>query len=196
MSVLGRVFSERRSVVLPVVAFLILNVLALGAVFYLQGEMESVKSQADEAILSLGKAQLDERSAKGDLASKDLAEKELRKFYEEILPRDYASAVKITNFWLGKTARAAQVNYRAGQYDMEPVRDSRLSRVTGEITLLGDYADIRRFLYEVETAQEFVIIEKVALSQSSAIQANTQLEVQLSIVTYFLSEPQAGVVAK
>jgi Tfp pilus assembly protein PilO len=196
MSVVGRVFSERRSVVLPVVAFLILNVLALGAVFYLQGEMESVKSQADEAILGLGKAQLDERSAKGDLVSKDLAEKELRKFYEDILPRDYASAVKVTNFWLGKTARAAQVNYRAGQYDMEPVRDSRLSRVTGEITLLGDYADIRRFLYEVETAQEFVIIEKVALSQSSAIQGNTQLEVQLSIVTYFLSEPQAGVVAK
>jgi hypothetical protein len=59
---------------------------------------------------------------------------------------------------------------RSGHWEPEPIKDSRLIRVSGTVTLVGDYANIRRFLYEVETAQEFVVIERVALSEANSTQ--------------------------
>ena len=66
----------------------------------------------------------------------------------------------------------------------------------GDVTLVGDYADIRKFLYEVETSQEFVVIERVALSQPSAAQGGAQLELALSVATYFLPTPPPAVVSQ
>ena len=81
------------------------------------------------------------------------------------------------------------------KYDHDQVRDSRLTRVTGDITLSGDYANVRRFLYELETSQEFIIIEKVQLSQPNAAQGgNAQLEVALTVATYFVTQAQQGAV--
>ena len=195
MSLWKRVFTERRSVVLPLLVFLAADLAALGGVFYLKRDVDVVKDEAESAMLSLGSANVAAREAKATHQSKDLAEVQLKKFYGEVLPKDFPSAVTITNFWLTRTARAASVSYKSGSFDTEEVRDSRLSRVTGQITLLGQYADIRRFLYEVESAQEFVIIEKVELSQPNANQANAQLEVQLSIATYYVTAGQSLPVA-
>ena len=69
-------------------------------------------------------------------------------------------------------------------------------KFTAEVTLVGEYADIRRFLYEVETSEEFIIVEKVALSQPNATQGGGQLEVALSVSTYFLSDPRTGGVSR
>lgn len=192
MSLWKRVFTERRSVVLPLVVFLVADLAALGGVFYLQRDVDVVKEESETAVLSLGTAQVQRRDSKATHQSKDLAETQLKQFYGETLPKDFASAVNITAFWLSKTARAARVDYRTGTLAAEEVRDSRLSKVTGQITLVGEYADIRRFLYEVESAQEFVIIEKVELSQPNASQGNALLEVQLSIVTYYLTDGQTA----
>jgi Tfp pilus assembly protein PilO len=62
-----------------------------------------------------------------------------------------------------------------------------MMKVGGQVTLTGAYADVRQFLYEVETAEEFVIIEEVSLSQSSVAQGAT-LELTLKIATYFLGD--------
>ena len=192
MSLWKRVFTERRSVVLPLVIFLVADLAALGGVFYLQRDVDVVKEESETAVLSLGTARVQAKDAKATHQSKDLAETQLKKFYGETLPRDFESAVNITVFWVNKTAKAARVSSRTGTFDAEEVRDSRLSRVTGQITLVGEYADIRRFLYEVESAQEFVIIEKVELSQPNAAQANALLEVQLSVATYYLTDGQTA----
>ena len=73
---------------------------------------------------------------------------------------------------------------------------ARAGRQPAEVTLVGEYSDIRRFLYEVETAEEFLIIEKVALSQPNAAQGGGQLEVALSVATYFLTDAKAGTIAR
>jgi len=56
------------------------------------------------------------------------------------------------------------------------------------VTLVGDYQNIRRFLYAVETAREFLVVERVALSQATDLKAGNTgaLEVTLDIATYYL----------
>jgi hypothetical protein len=191
MSLATRVFTERRRVVLPLLVFLALNVAVLALiVFPLQRSVASAESASAQAALSLQSARKLQKTVADEKAAKARADVELKKFYTEILPKDFAGARNLTNFWLGRIAEESRLTYRAGQYDSEEVRGSGLMKLTGEVTLVGDYADIRRFLYQVETAREFVIIERVALSQPGAVQGGAQLDLALSVVTYF--RPGAG----
>jgi Tfp pilus assembly protein PilO len=71
------------------------------------------------------------------------------------------------------------------------VRESPLSRAYSDVTLRGRYADIRRFLHAVESAGEFLVVERVELAQSStSTPANAGvLEVSLLVSTFFRTEP-------
>ncbi len=137
-----------------------------------------------------------EAQVKADRASKDRADIELRKFYGEILPKDYQTAIGVANFSLGRLAEQARVTFKAGQWDRETVKDSKLSRVTGQVTLIGEYSNIRKFLYEVETAQEFVIIESVALSSASTTQSDSLLELGISVATYYVADTRTAAVIR
>jgi len=196
MSLTRRVFADRRKVALPLLVFLIVNVAVLGVVVYLERNVQAAESARQQAILDLGAAKNQETSAKAQRISKERADIELRTFYADVLPRNLSGAVSVTNFWLGRIAEESRLAFRVGNYDHEPVRGSQLTKVTGEIKLTGEYADIRRFLYDVETAEEFAIIEKVELSQPNTVQGNSQLELSLSIATYYLTEAQPGVVRR
>lgn len=192
MSLGARIFRERRRVIVPLLVFLLANAAGLGYVIWLQQSMDAARASRDTALANLTLARKNKKDAEGQKGSKELAEVELRKFYDEVLPKNLPAALNVLNFWLNKVAATSHVNYRAGSYNHVPVRDSRLSKVTGDITLSGDYANVRRFLYELETSQEFIVIEKVQLSQPNAAQANAQLEVTLGVATYFLTEGQQG----
>lgn len=197
MSLTRRVFSERRTVVLPLLVFLIANVAVLAlVVFPLQQSVAGAEAARAQANLSLESAKKFQKTAAEQKAGKTRADAELKKFYAEILPKDFGAARNVTNFWLGRIAEESGLTYRAGQYESEEVRGSELVRFKGEVTLVGEYANIRRFLYQVETAQEFVIIEKVALSQPGAAQGGQQLELALSVVTYYRPAAQTGAVSK
>jgi hypothetical protein len=196
MSLTRRVFTERRKAILPLLVFLVVNAAVAGLVLYLERNVQAEEDARMEAVLALDSARKLEITAKAQRISKERADVELRRFYGEILPSDLRTSVNVTNFWLGRIAEGTRLTYRAGNYDHEQLRDSRLVKVTGAIKLVGEYADIRRFLYEVETAEEFVIIERVELSQPSAAQGNSQLELALSIATYYLANGQPGAVSR
>jgi hypothetical protein len=55
--------------------------------------------------------------------------------------------------------------------------------------LQGRYAEIRRFLHAVETAEEFIVIERVELAQSDTTQlgADNTLAIEIVVSTYFLT---------
>ena len=42
-------------------------------------------------------------------------------------------------------------------------KGSNLSKLTTNYTLSGDYRDVRRFIYSIETAPEFIVLENVSL---------------------------------
>jgi Tfp pilus assembly protein PilO len=189
MSLTRRVFRERRAVMLPLAIFLAANVIVLLAVVWpLKRTVDGAADANYAAATALAAARQAEAEAKAQRQGKERADVELREFYGAILPRDIRGASDVTNFSLNLLARENNLTFRAGQWDHEPVgRDSNLTKLVGQFTLIGDYKNIRSFLYGVETATEFVIIESVQLAAANTAQGGAQLELSLSVATYFLS---------
>ena len=64
-----------------------------------------------------------------------------------------------------------------------------LARLRTRVVLAGEYEDIRQFIYELETAPEFILIEEVILSQGDA--SDEALVLTLGVSTYYWVGPDA-----
>jgi hypothetical protein len=193
MTLFRRIFIERRRVTIPLLLFLAGNVAVLLLVVLPMQRSVAVAADARTgAARSLTEARGLDLQAKAQRTGKERADVELKKFYGEILPADFHDAVKLASFWLGREADASRLVFRTGQWDRDAVRESRLTKVTGQVLLAGEYADLLTFLHRVETADQFVVIEKVELSQSESGQGSSPLEVSLTVATYYLTEGVAG----
>ena len=185
MSLTQRIFRERQRVVLPVLGFLVANLAVLVFVVWpLQQEVDGAESSRLEALMRLNSARQAEQAASSMHTSRERAEAELKSFYNEVLPADFNRATNLTTFWLKNVADRSNIKFKAGSWEPKPVRDSQLVKVTGTVTLLGDYNNIQKFLYEIETAEQFIIIEDVALSQPNAT-GEGAIELALSVSTFF-----------
>jgi hypothetical protein len=186
-----RVFEERKRTLLPLLLALVANIAALVlAVLPLRTAVAAAGADATSATLELGEARRLHREAQQARTSKETADVDLRRFYTEVLPTDLPSAQKTMNLWVAEAARGAGLEFRGSHFDWGEVRDSQLTRAFSRITLQGSYPSIRRFLHAVETAEEFVVVERVELvQQSDQVAASGELEVSLVVATYFLSKP-------
>ncbi len=195
MSLWGRVYRERRRVVLPL---MILAVIAVGAwgggVLPLRAHVSGLEADAADADLSLRMARADDARARQEEKLKQQAELDLEKFHREILPRDFNAAADLLRHTLSKWAAENRLQFDSGAFREargDDTKKSRLTRITGQISLKGDYHAVRRFLYRVETAEEFAIIEEVQLSQPGAESGNT-LELNLLVSSAFLGKGPGG----
>ena len=57
------------------------------------------------------------------------------------------------------------------------------------MTLQGDYQDIRRFIYQVESGGDFIVIDSISLQQGT--ETNSPLTLALALSTYYRPEPDA-----
>jgi hypothetical protein len=189
MTAWRRIYDERRRVILPVVLVLVINVaVLLLAVLPLSRSVVSARTDSEQAIVDLANAQRLERQAKDAAGSKARAEQELARFQTEILPRDFATARRSVSRWVQEAAREAGLDFNSARFDWDEVRDSRLSRAYSVVTLTGRYPEIRRFLYALETADEFLVLDKVGLAQTDvASGGGAPLVVTLNVSTYFLT---------
>lgn len=189
MSLWRRVFTERRTIILPILVLVAASVAAfvLG-VLPLQRAVANAEETALASRNTLNLARITDRAAKSTVQSKDQAIAELQKFYAEILPADYARARSLVAFWAQKQAYESRLTFKSGDWDLKEIEDSKLVRVTGKMTLTGSYADISRFLYAAETAEEFFIVEKVLLGQAGLTSPNSMqpLDIELQVATYYL----------
>jgi hypothetical protein len=191
---LRRVFMERRTVLLPLLVAFVVNVgvLLLGVLPLRQG-VKGAESDAINARVNLAGVRAAEKGAKQAQAGKERADQEMKKFYAEILPRNFDAAANLIAFWPIKIAQQSRVKWSSGTTQTKPLQEpSNLVKVSSKATLTGEYADIRRFLYEIETAEQFVIIESVELSQSGSAQSSSVLEVSLEIATYYVNDTPAA----
>ena len=185
-----RIFTERRAVLLPLLVAVVVNVGVLAlAVLPLRQGVTGAEQAALGARLNLATAKAADKTAKDARAGKERADLEMKKFYAEILPRDFQGAANLIAFWPMKIAKDTGVNFRTGTAVPKAVQEpSNLVKVSGKAALTGEYGNIRRFLYEIETAEQFVIIESVELSQTGTAQSAGVLEVTLEISTYYVDE--------
>ena len=80
--------------------------------------------------------------------------------------------------------------YQRGTSNTETMRDSSLEQFTYSLTLSGSYDDIRGFIYALETAPEFVVIDNIVLAEGTDTNAPLSLSVELS--TYYRARRASG----
>ena len=185
MTPLSRVFAEKRGLLWPLVIVLVANLAVYLLVVYpLSQKVAAGEEDATAATLALNNARRDHDNARATVAGKSQADTELQRFYEDVLPPDLSGARRITFLPIEQMAQQANLQLRRGGFEMSTVRDSSLSRFAQTAVLTGEYGNIRRFIYLLETRPEFVVIENVDLSQGESDESGG-ITVTLQIATYY-----------
>ena len=185
---MSRVLAEKRAIVLPLVVAVIANVLLyILVVFPLSRQVASAEAEAKSQHELLARARHDYESAKATVAGKQNADLALQRFYKDVLPMSQSRARTLTYTRLAQLAQQANVRLESGQSNNERVKDSTLSKLTTTYTLMGDYRNVRRFIYSLETTPEFVVLENVALTSPGETAQGRGLAVNIDIATYYRS---------
>lgn len=194
MNIWTRVISERRMVVVPLLAALVINLLVIGLVVVpLSRSVIGDESRAQDVKLALASANRMARVASDTKISQQRAGEELKKFYADVLPASLGDARALLYVEIAKLASEAGVQHQNSVFEREEVEDSQLMRYHTDVALTGEYAGIRRFLYHLETSERFFVVESVKLGQSGQRQgARGSLEVVLRVATYSSRTPVFG----
>ena len=188
MSLSQRIFQEKRRLIYPLVVVLIVQRgdLRRGRLSAVAEGGRSGAGRRRPRRLRRCRRAREFDSAKNTVTGKAAADAELKKFYGEVLPPDQSAARRITSLKIAQLAKKTNVNDERAVSEVTQERDSSLGKLSTEITLSGQYRDIRHFIYELETAPEFLILETVSLSQGA--DASSGLNVTVRVATYY----QAG----
>lgn len=184
-----RVMAEKRHLIVPLVLAVIANALLYAVVVFPLGhQVGSAEEEARLAHEQLNRARQDYQLAKATVSGKQQADSALQKFYKDVLPADQGIARRLTYTRLAQLADQANVRLEHGNNAVTHEKGSVLSKFTTTYTLTGDYRNVRRFIYSLETAPEFIILENVGLTASGGEQRqNRDLSMKLDIATYFRS---------
>jgi Tfp pilus assembly protein PilO len=180
-SLLRRVVAEHRRIILPLLALFVANVVVYAAgVYPLAQRVANIEERDRAAEQELAKAKREHDAARGALTGKERATVELRTFYKDVLPADVPGARRLTYLRLNQLARESGLKLTNWDVNPKPERDSTLERLEIALTLEGSYDAIRAFIYQLDTAPEFVVIDDVSLSNQSSEQRAHQLSMRLS----------------
>ena len=185
MTILRRIISEKRGIIVPLVLALLVNI----GVYVLVVHPLAVKSEtsADRAVTAAQARQAAERnfaSAEALVRGKTLADQELTTFYGKVLPSSLDDARRMTYARLPALARKANMRLarRDAGTDADLERKSHLGRLKTQMVLEGGYENIRQFLFELETTPEFIIVDDVSLGQS---ETNKPVTLTVALSTYY-----------
>ena len=184
MTLWKRILVEKRVWLIPLALGIIANIAVYLLVVYpLAVKSAGAEDRAAAATLALQAAERDLAGARDLVAGKTRAEQELATFYDKVLPTDLPSARRLTYATLPSVARKSNVKFLDRRIDVEPIKkDSQLGILRIETQWQGDYESLRRFIYELESAPAFVIIDNVTLAQSDP---GKPLALTLRLSTYY-----------
>lgn len=183
-----RILAEKRRLIVPLILAIVANVLLYAVVVFPLGrQVVSAEAEASLQRDQLTRARQDALSAKATVAGQQQAESALQTFYKEVLPGDSAAARKLTFTRLAQLAKQANVQLEHGTNTLTHLKGSQLSKLTTSYELTGDYRDVRKFIYSLETAPEFIVLEHVGLMSAQGEQKPRALSMSLEIATYFRS---------
>jgi Tfp pilus assembly protein PilO len=179
-----RVLREKQALIVPIAIALLVNVaLYLVVVYPLSKKVDGGQRQSEAAVAALNAARRDFAAARATVAGKGQADQELQKFYTDVLPPDVSGARRITFLRIDQLAQESGLRVERQTSDPKPQRESGLVKFSYQASLSGDYRSIRRFVHQLETAPEFLILENLQLRQSDIEDRGLNVEVQ--IATYY-----------
>jgi Tfp pilus assembly protein PilO len=179
-----RAIAEHRPLILGLGAALVLNALVYALVVYpLSERVANVAERERAAELGLAQAKAEHDQTSGTLTGKSRAAAELTTFYQDVLPQDLVGARRLTYLRLARLARDSGLDYQRASYAPVVETGSTLTRLQIQLVLSGTYPDMRNFIYQLDTAPEFVVIDNVYLAEGA--DESGSLVVTLDLSTYF-----------
>ena len=181
---LAQIFRDYRRLILALVVIALANMgMDALAIYPLSLKVASSERRAATVKEQLRVAQQDSDAVHATLARTGQAETDLAKFYKDVLPPDVSGARRLTYARLAAMADQHNLTIVQRSYALDDSYKGRLKRLQIEMTLNGEYPDLRDFVYAVETAPEFVVIENVGVTEGARAQSG--LTVALRLATYF-----------
>jgi hypothetical protein len=184
MTLWRRILAEKRAVIVPLALGVVGNIAAYALWVYPLGvKSAGAADRAAAAAQSLQAAEREYAAAKTLVAGKARAEEELSTFYDKVLPPDMSSALRLTYATVPAMARNANVKFLRRSVDEDvPKKDARIGVLRVHTQWSCDYDSFRRFIYEVESAPAFVIIDEVSIAENDP---DKPLSVSLGLSTYY-----------
>src|SRR5439155_1445494 len=109
--------------------------------------------RAEAASLALQTAERDLAGANALIEGKAHADEDLSTFYDKVIPAGLPAARQITYATLPALARRTNVRYLKSQTDIDgTLKSQRIGHLKIQMTLQGEWANVRRFIYELEAA--------------------------------------------
>ena len=192
MMLAKRVLYEKRTLVLPLAAAFLVNIGVYALVVYpLAVKSATAVSRAAVAAVVRQSAEGDMAAANALVSGKTSADQELATFYQKVVPASLDDARRLTYARLPALARKTNLKFesRRSGIELQDLKNTRLGRLQTQLTLEGEYESLRQFLYELENAPEFIIIDEVGLAQS---ETNKPITLTLLVSTYYRLEPNGG----
>ena len=184
MTLVTRIIGEERALVVPLAFALAANVaFAVAAVYPLRARVATAERRATTVAENLSAAEERLAGEQATQTGKAQADQQLRRFYDEVLPRNVAGARAITYARLAMMAEQVNLRYERRSTTPERERGNPLARLHTTLVLAGEYRNVRQFIYQLETSPEFVVIEEVLLEQGPA--DTSDLVLTLGISTYY-----------
>jgi Tfp pilus assembly protein PilO len=85
---------------------------------------------------------------------------------------------------INKLARSFGIASDQVHYENESVDNGALERFGSVVPLAGGYADLRKFIQAVESSDNFLVIERVALGSGKSPEV---LDLNITLATYFIA---------
>ena len=190
MTDVRRIVQENRRVVYILAGALVINAALYALVVYpLSQRVASGEQEAGESTRALVAARKTFDSARGTVSGKKEADAELVKFYEDVLPPDLSGARRVLYPRLDQLARKANLTLGAYRFHLDANAIGDLRKISMTMNLTGDYSSVRRFIHELETAPEFLVLESVAVT--AAAEGDRRLNVIAQVATYYRA-PEHG----
>jgi hypothetical protein len=186
---IARVLGEHRTALVPLAFALVVNAVVLVVVVLpLSQRAAANEARAEAAARAQVLAAADFRQAESQREGKTRAADDLETFYRKVLPPDLPTARRLTQLKFQQLARDHDVRFQRGATDEEQPRNSTLRQLIVQVTLSGDYEDIRAFIYDLERADDFLVIENLVLTEGET--TGEALSMQMDVSTYY--QPRAS----
>jgi hypothetical protein len=184
MSLINRVLLEKRAVLIPLAVAAAANVAGYVLVVRpLEIKSTTAVERAAAATGAVRAAEREHAAAEALVTGKTKADEELSTFYQKVVPSDLAAARQMTYAALPALARKSNVKYEQRRFEVDSsVKGGRLGHLRIRMVLQGDYENLRRFIYALETAPQFVIIDELSLAQNDPAKP---LTLTLALSTYY-----------
>lgn len=189
-SLVRRIAREHRAWIWPLAILAGVNVVAVVlGVLPMSSAVTSSEQRSQEAAADATAAAAELAAATATREGRDTATRELNVFYTDVLPANVPEARRLLQLKIAQLAKAHEITFARSVASPESIRGSDLGRLKATIDLVGRYRDVRQFLYELETADDFVVVDAIQLSEGDDLSG--PLDLTLEVSTYFKAVPNA-----